>query len=161
MEGSFKTAVSGAAVLVIGVYIVGALVGAMPAADTTNVATVNETVGGFGYNNSVVVGPVDGSVAEAYDNETVTEGGIDLTEGTDYEYHASNNTLVFLSGGSLTQGDVVEVTLYYRPLPDSAAGALDTFGSAFTLGAVAVLVLFAALILAYIGSFGRMGGGRR
>lgn len=162
MKQDFTRAVSGAAVLIIGIYLLAAFVGTMPASDEVRSDTVDVEIDGVGASNATVVGPVNGSVAEAYGNETVEgPGGTTLDEGTDYEYYPSNNTLVPLEGGSLSAGDTVTVTLWYHPLPPSAAGALDTFGSAFTLAAVAVLVVFAALILNYVGAFGNSRAARR
>lgn len=98
-----------------------------------------------------------GIATSSTDDEAVYNAtGALLVEGTDYEYEPSNVSIQFLSTSSdVSAGEEATVTYNYEAKPKMARDVMPTISSAFTLGAVAGIVLIAALILGLVGGFGR------
>jgi len=143
--------------LIVGLYLVSSVFGAIPASEHHNITneSVTQNVGNW-------VKLKNASIArKTYGNETVyNSSGTKLTAGTDYKFATSNTSIEFLSSGSTNNGSAANVSYSFDARPASARNSIGTIGQAFTLGAVAVIVLVAALILSLIGS-GMSGGGGR
>lgn len=99
------------AVIVIGAFAVLAVAGA----GYQNTPTPQQSV----TNESIIVeydawqqvdAAQDDAFVKSFDNETVRNStGATLTEGTDYEYNASDGTIIFLSTSSTTEGNTGEI----------------------------------------------------
>lgn len=157
MEESFNKVVAVAVTLIVGVYVVAAIFGTMPAFALTTVTNESVTVD---YGNST---QVDETWGENYlENETVyNSNGAELTEGTDYEWYTSNQSVYWYNTSNTTDGANASITYSFEHKPDAARQSIGTIGSAFTLGAVAIIVLVASLILAMVAGFGANSRGRR
>ncbi|ADQ68450.1 hypothetical protein ELS19_14370 [Halogeometricum borinquense] len=155
MEDSFNQMVTVAVMLIVGIYVVSSIFGTMPAMATSSVANESITID---VGNATSVDKTYGE--KYYENETITNSsGTNLTEGTDYEWYPGNHSVAWYSTTSTTDGATAEIDYAFDHKPDMARNSIGTIGSAFVLGAVAVIVLVAALILGLVGGFG--GGGRR
>lgn len=157
MEDNFKQVVTLAILLIVGVYLVGAVYGSVPASETTTVTNESVTIN---YSTSIQVSETYGETY--FDNETVyNSSGAELTEGTDYEWYPDNQSLRFYSTTSTTEGNEANVTYSFDAKPGMARSAIGPISSSFALGAVAVIVAVAALILALVSGFGTSTRGRR
>ena len=98
-----------------------------------------------------------GVATSSTDDEAVyNAAGTLLVEGTDYEYEPSNVSIQFLSSSvDVSEDEEATVTYNYEAKPELARDVMPTISSAFTLGAVAGIVLIAAMILGLVGGFGR------
>jgi hypothetical protein len=143
--------------LIVGIYVVSSIYGTMPAMATTAVA--NESIS-VDYGNWT---QVDNSYGEHYyDNESVyNSNGQVLVEGTDYEWSPSNQSVKFYNTTDTSDGATGSIDYAFDHKPDTARNAVGTIGQGFVLGAVAVIVLVASLILGLIGGLGGGGRGRR
>lgn len=155
MEGRFNSVVTVATMLIVGLFVVSTIYGTMPASET--VAVTNESI-------TIDVGnatQVDETYGTSYDkDETVyNSSGVRLTEGTDYQWYTDNQSVVWYSTSSVTDGATANISYSFDAKPQMARTSIGTISSAFTLGAVAVIVLVASLILAFVSGFG--GSGRR
>lgn len=155
MQDAFKTVAAAATVLIVGLYIVSAIFGTMPASETHAISNESITVD-VGNNTQVA----ESYGTKYYDNETVRNAsGTTLTEGTDYEWYPSNASIHWYSTSSVNDGATANVSYAFDSKPAAARNSIGTIGNSFTLGAVAVIVVVAALILNAIGGFGASGGG--
>jgi hypothetical protein len=159
MQDSFNKVVAGASMLIIGLYIVSTMFGTMPASEFHDVD--NETVV-VDHGNTTQLEQAYGD--SYYENETALDSsGAVLVEGTDYEFYPGNASIYWYSAGSTTDGENADVSYAFDAKPEAARTSVGTVGNAFTLGAVAVIVVVAALILGIISrGFGNQqrGGGR-
>ncbi|MBP1987238.1 hypothetical protein [Halolamina salifodinae] len=154
MEDAFNQVVTVAVMLLVGVFVVASIFSTLPA--TSVVAVSGESVT-IDYGNTTTVDDTTGE--SYYDNETITYSGANLTEGTDYEWYPSNQSVRWYNSTNTDDGATAEIDYAYDAKPEMARNSIGTIGSAFTLGAVAIIVLVASLILGLVGGFG--GGGRR
>ena len=154
---SFQQVTAASTILIVGVFVVSSVFGTMPAMAMGSVANeqVNADVGNWTQ--------VDETYGEHYyENETVqNSSGANLTEGTDYEWSPSNQSVKFYNTASVSDNETMTISYWFDAKPEAARSSIGTIASAFSLGAVAVIVVVAALILNLIGGFGGGGGGRR
>lgn len=158
MEGALNKVVTVSVMLIVGVYLISAIFGTMPASATSTVHNESITVD---VGNSTTVAKTYGT--NYRDNETVLNStGATLVEGSDYDWYPSNESVHWYSTNNTTDGASASITYTFDHKPDMARNSIGTIGSAFTLGAVAVIVLVASVILALVGGFGSNGSrGRR
>jgi len=154
VEDSLNQVVTVAVMLLVGVFVVASVFGSIPATATTVVTGESITID---YDNTTTVDETYGE--SYYDNETITYNGTTLTEGTDYEWYPSNQSVKWYSTTDTDDGATAEIDYAFDHKPDMARNSIGTIGSAFTLGAVSIIVLVASLILGLVGGFGN--GGRR
>jgi len=140
--------------LIVGIYVVAAIFGTVPATETTAVANESITID---YSNTTSVDETYGETY--YDNETITYDGTTLDEGTDYEWYPGNHSVAWYNTADTSDGASAEIDYAFDHKPDAARNSVGTIGSGFTLGAVTILVLVASVILGHISAFG--GHGRR
>ncbi|GAA0304000.1 hypothetical protein GCM10009066_17460 [Halarchaeum salinum] len=105
---------------------------------------------------------VDETYGSAYrENETVTAGGTTLSEGTDYEWYPSNQSVYWYGTTNVSDGGTASITYSFDHKPETARRSIGTISSAFSIGAVAVITLVASVILGLVGGFGGSRGRRR
>lgn len=156
MNEDFNTVVSAAVLLIVGLFVVSQVFGAMPASETRTVE--NETIT-IDVGNSTQVEQSHGE--HYYDNETVWNStGSELTEGTDYEWHTDNASVQWFDTSSTNDGSDGNITYSFDQRPQMARDVLPTISDSFSLGAVALIVLIAAVILAHVARFNDGSGGR-
>lgn len=152
-SATFRMVAIAAVTLVIGIFITSAVYDTVPSDDFT---VDNESVT-INYSETYTVENAD--IARSfYDNKTVyNSSDSELTEDTDYTFNTTSGELEFLDTADTTEGNEASITYSYEAPPEMASDTIGTVGSAFTLGAVAIIVLVAALILNLLGG---LGGGR-
>jgi hypothetical protein len=155
MEDRFTQVVGAAVILIIGVFVFSSIVATSPTVTDT---VTNESIT---VNHGEYVAVDNASVATDFSqNVTVyNSSGSELTEGTDYEWAATNGSVKFLAAGSTTDGNTANITYTYTAHTENVRTVTGTVSSAFQLAGTAVLVVVAALILRITGTFG--GSGRR
>lgn len=138
--------------LITSIFVVSAIYDTMPddsfTEENESVTVALDTWTELGY---------AGVATSSTDDEAVYNAtGTLLVEGTDYEYEPSNVSIQFLSSSvDVSEDEEATVTYNYEAKPELARDAMPTISSAFTLGAVAGIVLIAAMILGLVGGFGR------
>lgn len=160
MNKQFLAVVSAAVLLLVGVFVVGAIYEEMPANDEVNVEGEGLVVD---YDTPQKVDETYGD--KYYDDEQVYDStGTALEEGVDYDWNPETQEVTFNDTAATTVGENATIDYNFDAKPEAARNSIGTIGSAFQLGAVSVIVLVAGLILNLVGGFGSNGrnrGGRR
>lgn len=148
-EDSVRKLVSIAAILLMGVVIVGAVYGAVPGESET--LSTNATVD-YGNDTQLTAGEdVQGWSDPIVLNDS---GGTILADGTDYQWHPGNATIDWLNTTETTTGETVAVTANYTSPGSTAEAAMVTIRGSFELGSIIPLVVVAVAILGLLGMFG-------
>jgi hypothetical protein len=101
-----------------------------------------------------------------YDNETVrNSSGATLTEGTDYEWSASNASIYWYSGGNFNDGETASVDYAYTAPVEQARVLKNVFAVPIEVvlpAGVLILLAFsiAGLAIGIYRALGKLGGSR-
>lgn len=158
MTDTLKSIAVAASIIILGLFVVSAIFGTMPADELNKVdnETITADVG-----NATQVEESYG--AQYYDNETITNAsGTQLQEGTDYDWDTDTGEVSWYDTANVSDGEEMSIDYAFDAKPQAARDSIGIISNAFTLGAVAVVVVVVTVVLATLGGFDRsIGGGGR
>jgi len=93
--------------------------------------------------------PVDEQPDDAEYNQSVTiinSSDVELTDGTDYEWDATNGEVTFINTNSTTDGETVAIDYQYRATPEET----KAFGGAIEVVGIALIFIMALLAVQWL-----------